>query len=92
MVRATLESGRRLNGGIQLVLERLQSRLTRAEAHITSLNPQLMLERGYSITQTADGRSVQDADGLAVGEEIGVQFARGRVQAAVTGKKTDADA
>ena len=90
--RATLESGRRLNGGIQLVLERLQSRLTRAEAHITSLNPQLMLERGYSITQTADGRSVRDADGLAVGEEIGVQFARGRVQAAVTGKKTDADA
>jgi exodeoxyribonuclease VII large subunit len=90
--RATQESGRRLNGGIQLVLERLQSRLTRAEAHISSLNPQLMLERGYSITQTADGSIVRDADVLAVGEEIGVKFARGSVQTAVTGKKVDADA
>jgi exodeoxyribonuclease VII large subunit len=91
LARATLESGRRLNGAMQRLQERLQSRLVRAEAHITSLNPQLMLERGYSITQAADGSIVRDADALAVGEAIGVRFARGRVQAAVTGKNTDAD-
>jgi exodeoxyribonuclease VII large subunit len=91
LARATLESGRRLNGAMQRVQERLQSRLIRAQAHIASLNPQLMLERGYSITQAADGSIVRDADALALGDEIGVRFARGRVQTAVTGKITDAD-
>lgn len=82
--RDMLESGRRLSDAVQRNLERGQARLARAEAHITSLNPQLMLERGYSITETADGVIVRDAAALAAGEEIRVTFARGAVQAAVT--------
>ena len=68
---------------MQRVLERAQSRLSRLEAHTMSLNPQLMLERGYSIAETANGAIVRDAAALAVGEEIRVRFARGSVQAEV---------
>ena len=42
-----------------------------------------MLERGYSIAETANGAIVRDVAALAVGEEIRVRFARGSVQAAV---------
>ncbi len=81
--RNALESARRLSDAMQRFLERAQSRVARAEAHTTSLNPQLMLERGYSIAETANGAIVRDVAALAVGEEIRVRFARGSVQAAV---------
>ena len=71
---------------MQRVVERAQARLARAEAHITSLNPQWMLERGYSIAETANGVIVRDAAALAVGEEIRVTFARGRAQVGVKSK------
>ncbi len=84
--RGTLEHARRLADAVQRVLERSQSRLARAEAHVNSLNPQLLLERGYSITENAAGAIVRDADALTAGEEIRVRFARGAVQAAVKNK------
>ena len=68
--RLTLEHERRLQGAMQRTFERAQSRLAHANAHITSLNPQLMLERGYSIAETADGTIIRDAEALALGEEI----------------------
>jgi exodeoxyribonuclease VII large subunit len=84
--RSTQESGRRLTDAVQRVLERAQSRVARAEAHIHSLNPQLMLERGYSITETTAGSIVRDAAALAVGEEVRVRFARGQARVAVKDK------
>ncbi len=81
--RHTQESGRRLTDAMQRVFERAQSRLTRAEAHIASLNPQLMLERGYSITQTADGAIVRDGGQLQTGQSLQLMFARGRAQVEV---------
>lgn len=81
--RNTQESGRRLMDAMHRVFERAQSRLTRAEAHIASLNPQLMLERGYSITETAQGAIVRDAALLKTGEALRVRFARGAVMAQV---------
>ncbi len=77
------ESGRRLSDAVQRHMERGQARLARAEAHIASLNPQLMLERGYSIAETAEGVIVRDAAALAVDDEIRVTFARGAVRASV---------
>jgi exodeoxyribonuclease VII large subunit len=82
--RNTQESDRRLTDALQRVFERAQSRLTRAEAHISSLNPQLMLERGYSITQVADGGIVRDGAQLQVGQALRLTFARGLAQVEVT--------
>jgi exodeoxyribonuclease VII large subunit len=84
--RSTQENVRRLGDALQRMLERAQSRVARAEAHIQSLNPQLMLERGYSITETAAGGIVRDAAVLSVCEEVRVTFAKGAVQAAVKSK------
>ena len=84
--RNTTENGRRLQDAIQRVVERAQARLARAEAHITSLDPQRMLARGYSVAETANGVIVRDAAALAVGEEIRVTFARGRAQVGVKSK------
>ena len=55
----------------------------RAEAHINSLNPQRMLERGYSITQTADGGIVRDSALLQSGQALRLTFARGSAEAEV---------
>ena len=84
--RDVQDRGRRLADAVHRGFERAQSRLAHAGAHVSSLNPQLMLERGYSITQSADGTIVRDAAALAVGEPVRVQFARGEAQLEVTSK------
>ena len=77
---------RGLTGAMQRQFERMQSRLTRAEAHVSALNPRMMLERGYSITETADGAIVRDADKLNAGDLLKINFARGQVESEVKRK------
>jgi exodeoxyribonuclease VII large subunit len=50
------------------------------------LNPQSVLERGYSITEAAGGAIVRDAARLKVGEDVTITFAQGRVGAQVKRK------
>jgi len=45
-----------------------------------------VLERGYSITETADSRVVRDGSQLALGEELKITFARGWADAQVKHK------
>ena len=66
--------------------ESAQSRFTSAQAQVNALNPQLVLERGYSIAETTNGALVRDADTLAAGDELRLTFARGRVAAEVKRK------
>jgi len=77
---------RGLRDAMSLHMERMQARLTHAGARVDTLNPQGVLERGYSITETANGTIVRDAEALKVGETIQVRFARGRVQGEVKRK------
>lgn len=65
-------------------LAALAQSLGALEQSVRHLNPQAVLERGYSIVTGADGTIVQDAGSLAIGETIGVQFARGEADARVT--------
>jgi exodeoxyribonuclease VII large subunit len=53
----------------------------------THLNPQGVLDRGYSIVTTADGAVVQDSAELAAGDDVHLRFARGEAGAKVTDKK-----
>ena len=51
--------------------------------HTSALDPQILLQRGYSIT-TINGKTVKDAADLAEGDEIETRFARGKVKSTVS--------
>jgi exodeoxyribonuclease VII large subunit len=53
------------------------------------VSPFAILERGYAIVAGPDGRVVTDAAGLAPGDPLRVQLARGEVAASV--KSTNPD-
>ncbi len=82
----TAELARRLREGGRRRLDATASLLARLDAHVQHMNPQAVLERGYSITESAAG-IVRDAARLAVGENVSVTFARGRVNAEVKNKE-----
>lgn len=65
----------------------LAQRLAALAQSMRHLNPQGVLERGYSIVTDARQNIVQDAADVAVGQLLRVQFARGHAQTQVT--KTD---
>jgi exodeoxyribonuclease VII large subunit len=81
-----LQLARGLHEAMRRTIELTQSRLTRTEAQLSTLNPQRVLERGYSIAETASGVIVRDADTLNAGDMLKIGFARGRVVAEVKGK------
>ena len=56
-----------------------------AEARVRALDPRRVLERGYSVTRTAEGRVVRSAAGLAVGTELVTEVVDGTVTSRVTG-------
>ena len=50
------------------------------------MNPQGVLDRGYSIVTTQSGAIVQDVVQIAVGDALGLRFARGEAAARVIDK------
>ena len=66
----------------------LSHRLAQLDAGLRHLSPQAVLERGYSIVTTTDGQIVQDAAQTALGDTLGLRFARGTASARVTGKSS----
>jgi exodeoxyribonuclease VII large subunit len=84
LARRLREAGRRrLEAGTAL--------LVRLDASLKHLNPQSVLERGYSITETDGGVIVRDAGRLAVGEDVTITFAKGRAGARVVRKDASRD-
>ncbi len=71
------ELGRRLQQAASDRLNTAAIQLTGRAAHLKHLNPQLVLERGYSITESADGAIVRDSAQVAADEELKITFARG---------------
>jgi exodeoxyribonuclease VII large subunit len=78
--RALQRAGRQRLADAAAALGRLQDALE-------LLNPGAVLERGYAIVTASDGAIVSDADRLVPGDDVAVQFARGRATATV--KTTD---
>jgi exodeoxyribonuclease VII large subunit len=81
-------SPRLLAAGLESRLARLRSdvvaqaasRRARVESNSISLgllDPRQVLERGYSIVRSAAGELVRNADALAAGDELRIDFARG---------------
>jgi exodeoxyribonuclease VII large subunit len=80
------ERARRLRHAAARRLDAAASLLTRTESHLKHLNPQLVLERGYSITATGTGKIVRDSAEIACGEELKITFAKGSAGAQVKHK------
>jgi exodeoxyribonuclease VII large subunit len=87
--RETAGLARRLREGSRRSLESAAALFGRLEASLRHLNPQSVLERGYSMTEDAGG-IVRDASKLVVGQEVTITFAHGQAGAAVTRKTTRA--
>lgn len=67
----------RMGPALTLQLQRVTARLEKAEAKLNAYSPYGVLERGYSLTTTADGSVVRDAECLKPGDCVSTRFARG---------------
>jgi exodeoxyribonuclease VII large subunit len=86
-VEALLEARRRgaerLARAMARRLSYAERELSRLEAHLAHLNPQHVLERGYSIVRTMDGSIVRSATQVVSGDLLELIFARGWARAGV---------
>jgi exodeoxyribonuclease VII large subunit len=64
--------------------ERHRSDLARLAAHLSALNPRLVLERGYAIVAAQDGSIVRDVGQLSEGDPVRLTLARGTAGARIT--------
>ena len=71
----------RLVGTLRAQLATRQAHVARLQASLEHLNPQRVLERGYSVARTADGSVVTRAAQVEAGDALSLSFADG--QAAV---------
>ncbi|MEI7902198.1 MAG: exodeoxyribonuclease VII large subunit, partial [bacterium] len=76
---------RRLTQAGRLQVERLRARLTGLERQMGSLSPLAVLDRGYSLTRTAEGRLVRSVAEAAPGVKLVTQVKDGRIESVVGG-------
>lgn len=76
----------RLQQSMTQQLESTNHALQRLEANLLHLNPQSVLDRGYSITQTASGQIVRSSAEIKLGEKLRITLAKGAVTTEVTEK------
>jgi exodeoxyribonuclease VII large subunit len=81
--------GERFYRGGRERLATLSQRLVALDAGMRHLNPQGVLERGYSIATTATGAIVHDAAQIATGDALQLRFARGAADAKTTATRGD---
>ncbi len=74
--------------GAQDQLDAIDLRIGALDAGMRHLNPQGVLDRGYSIVTNAAGTVVQDAARLTEGDALHLRFARGEASAKVTDKSS----
>lgn len=78
--------GERLHQSAGQSSERKESELNRLAGLLQSLGPQSILARGYSLTFTADGQLVRDAEQVIEGESITTQTASSKIESTVSSK------
>lgn len=78
----------RLTTGWRLATQRSIERVRTLETSLAHLNPQSVLERGYTLARTPGGAVVRDSASLSPGDEIELTFARGSARTRVIGPRT----
>ena len=81
--QALLQLRTRLAFALGHRVHRCMAELGRLQASLAGMDPTAVLERGYSITRTADGTVLRDAGRIAEGEEIFTTLARGSLRSKV---------
>jgi exodeoxyribonuclease VII large subunit len=76
----------RLALAMQHRLGQAQQRVTTLTSHLGHLNPQAVLERGYSIVRNEQGNVIRDSGGIETGNELDVTFAAGSAKTKVISK------
>lgn len=71
--------GDTLGQSLKFALERIVARFEKSEAKLTAYSPYGVLERGYSLTTTADGVVVKDSASLKEGDVVSTRFRKGSV-------------
>jgi exodeoxyribonuclease VII large subunit len=89
--RASALSGR-LTESLITALHDRRGRIAALDDRLRALSPRLVLERGYCLVRLPDGTLLRAASGLAIGELLTLEFARGEADARVESLRTgDAD-
>jgi len=83
LLAANQESGLRLGVGYARYLDLHANRLAQLEAGLGHLNPQAVLERGYSIVAGEGGGIVRSAADVHAGERVHMTFGEGSAQARI---------
>jgi exodeoxyribonuclease VII large subunit len=78
---------RRLTQACRLLAERRRTRVAAAERQLTLLSPLAVLERGYSLTRTADGALVRSVADAAPGTALVTQVKDGAIRSVVDLKR-----
>lgn len=101
LARRLVSPGERIRQRLEMISQ-LSSRMNRAASHslqlrnhqlqrlaqnLDHLNPQGVLERGYSLTRNANGKIIRNSDELKPGDKLQLTFAQGAADAAITGIK-----
>jgi exodeoxyribonuclease VII large subunit len=77
LAAANAELARRLRHAARGRIDVAATAVASAGAHLKHLSPQHVLDRGYSITETAAGGIVRDASRLSTDEDLKITFAKG---------------
>lgn len=77
------ELGLRLGHRMEVRTQALRQQLDRLASQLRALGPLAVLERGYSITQAADGRVVRDPSHVKPGDRLTTRVAKGRIDSVV---------
>ncbi|MCD7761350.1 MAG: hypothetical protein LUH16_06210, partial [Clostridiales bacterium] len=74
---------------MQTTTHRERNRLAALAAGLDAMSPMKVLARGYSLAQNGEGRILSSVDQAALGEEITLRLADGRLNCTVMNKKKD---
>jgi exodeoxyribonuclease VII large subunit len=88
---ALLTLERRLAAAAGTLLVRRRRALEGISGKVEALSPLKVLERGYSLARTADGRLVAGIDDVAAGEPVTITLRDGELDTRVEGKRRKGD-
>jgi exodeoxyribonuclease VII large subunit len=76
------------NAAIDMRLQSGRERLGLAAASLDAMSPLAVLKRGYAIAQDSTGKLVRDAAVVAIGDEVQVHLAKGKLKTRVESADT----
>ncbi|CAG0958589.1 Exodeoxyribonuclease 7 large subunit [Methylophilaceae bacterium] len=76
--------GLRLQTGIKQVLTRQQERLLRLSLNLQHLNPNAVLNRGYSLVQNVSGEIIRSSNQIKPGDMVQIRFSEGKAEAEIS--------